>query len=79
MSNSENTKGKDAVASGVDAIVVCPCPDCGEEMGDPVDTTFSNIHTDRAKPGQHTGDIYECEKCEQRWIDDFLNDVFRQW
>lgn len=77
--SKQNRESEAEATSAVDALVMCPCPDCGNEMGDPVDTTFSNMHTDRAKPGQHTGDIYECEKCGQRWIDDFLNDVFRPW
>ena len=65
--------------SAVNTIVICPCPECGEDMGEPIDITFSTMHTDRSRPGQHTGDIYECEQCEQRWIDDFLNDVLRPW
>jgi hypothetical protein len=48
------------------------CPDCGSDMGDPVDTTYSNITTTRASVGQHTGDIYSCEECEIRWLDDCL-------
>jgi len=55
------------------------CPDCGIEMGDPVDTTFSNINTPRSKIGQHTGDIYSCEKCEVKWIDDFLSQKVYPW
>ncbi|OGO02706.1 MAG: hypothetical protein A2Y91_02055 [Chloroflexi bacterium RBG_13_54_8] len=44
------------------------CPDCGADMGDPVDTTYSNMKTMRCSIGQHTGDIYSCEKCELRWL-----------
>jgi len=49
------------------------CPNCDVDMGDPVDTTYSNITTKRADIGQHTGDIYFCEKCEGYWLDDFLS------
>ena len=49
------------------------CPDCENEMGEPSDTTYSNIKTKRAEIGQHTGDIYKCETCELCWIDDFLS------
>jgi hypothetical protein len=55
------------------------CPDCGAEMGDPVDTTYSNVTTGRARVGQHTGDIYSCEKCELRWLDDFLSQKVVVW
>ena len=55
------------------------CPDCNEEMGDPVDTTRSNVETKRTKVGQHTGDIYRCEKCEIAWIDDFLTQRMHVW
>jgi len=49
------------------------CPDCGKDMGDPTDTIYSNVDTKRASVGQHTGDIYTCENCEIRWLDDFLS------
>ena len=49
------------------------CPNCDVDMGEPVDTTYSNIKTKRANIGQHTGDIYRCEKCEESFLDDFLS------
>jgi hypothetical protein len=55
------------------------CPDCGTDMGDPVDTTYSNVKTSRSCPGQHTGDIYSCEQCEIKWLDDFLSGQTRPW
>jgi len=55
------------------------CPDCESEMGDPVDTTYSNIRTHRAEVNQHTGDIYWCEQCEVKWLDDFLERKIRPW
>lgn len=48
------------------------CPDCGKDLDEPCDTTYSNINTKRASVGQHTGDIYECDVCDKRWIDNFL-------
>lgn len=55
------------------------CPDCGSDMGDPVDTTYSNTNTTRASVGQHTGDIYYCEKCEVHWLDNFLDQKVVAW
>ena len=55
------------------------CPNCATEMGDPVDTTYSNIKTGRADIGDHTGDIYWCEVCELRWLDDLLSDEIYVW
>ena len=57
-------------AQGGDAV---NCPDCGEDMGDVHDTTYSNVNTGRAQKGEHTGNIYWCQKCEQHWLDDFLD------
>jgi len=54
------------------------CPECGKEMT-LHDSTYSNINTDRAKVGQHTGDIYSCEYCEQDYIDDFLISGLYRW
>lgn len=55
------------------------CPNCGKELDDVVDTTYSNYKSDRAENGQHTGDIYSCDECEILVIDDFLNNVVREW
>lgn len=55
------------------------CPGCGKELEEPEDTTYSNIKTSRAEIGQHTGDIYYCEKCEVWWLDDFLDNEVRIW
>lgn len=54
------------------------CPECGKEMI-LHDSTYSNINTDRAKVGQHTGYIYRCEDCEQDYIDDFLINRLYCW
>lgn len=54
------------------------CLSCGKEM-EITDTTYSNINTDRACVGQHTGDIYTCEDCEQHFIDNFLTGNFEGW
>jgi len=55
------------------------CPDCEEEMGDPVDTTYSTVKTYRAEIGQHTGDIFYCPICDVKWLDDFLEIKIRPW
>ncbi len=49
------------------------CPECNKELEEVVDTTYSNINSERAKIGQHTGDIYRCDDCEKRWLDNFLS------
>lgn len=43
------------------------------------DTTYSNINTERASEGQHTGDIYTCEDCEQHFVENFLTGNFEGW
>ena len=42
-------------------------------MGEPVDTTFSNRNSARARIGQHTGDIYRCPECGTMWLDNLLD------
>ena len=49
------------------------CPDCGKDMGEAHDKTYSN--TGKKYPGvdpNHTGDIYKCEDCECLWLDNFI-------
>ena len=48
------------------------CSECGTEM-ELVDTTYSNITTKRCNDGDHTGNVYRCEKCEILWLENFLN------
>ena len=48
------------------------CPDCDTEM-EQIDTTYSNINTNRCRIGQHTGNVYKCETCECSWLENFLN------
>ncbi|WP_020208245.1 hypothetical protein [Gilvimarinus chinensis] len=56
------------------------CVHCGHEIeSDPHDTTYSNIETARASVGQHTGDIYKCEGCEELTINDFLSGDQYAW
>lgn len=57
---------------------IMKCPDCGQEM-ELIDTTYSNILTLRAAVGQHTGDIYWCNTCEEHYIDDFLSNSVHYW
>lgn len=54
------------------------CPECNLEM-EHTDTTYSNINTKRAYVGQHTGDIYWCEKCETHYINNFLRGELEIW
>ena len=54
------------------------CPECKKEI-DLVDRTYSNMTTQRVRCGQHTGDIYLCDKCEISWIDNFLDGKVHQW
>lgn len=54
------------------------CPDCGTEM-ELRDTTYSNVNTNRAYNGQHTGDIYYCPICDEWWLDDFLTGDLEIW
>ena len=55
------------------------CPDCGKELSDIIDTTYSNYNSGRCYEGQHTGNIYWCEDCEIKVIDDFVNNCVRSW
>lgn len=55
------------------------CPECGNNMGEPVDKTYSNYNSGRARKGEHTGDVYTCKNCEIRWLDDFLNNKLRPY
>ena len=55
------------------------CPDCGKEM-ELHDTTYSN--TGKRYHGvnpDHTGDVYKCEDCECRWLDNFITGRFEQY
>jgi hypothetical protein len=55
------------------------CPDCDKELDEVIDTTYSNYNSGRCYEGQHTGDVYWCDVCEQRYIDDFVNNCVRYW
>lgn len=55
------------------------CPDCGTDLYEVIDTTYSNYQSKRCYEGQHTGDIYWCEDCECRYIDDFVDNCVRYW
>ena len=49
------------------------CPECGSTMNIS-DTTFSNVNTERAKIGQHTGNVYHCDGCGESFLENLLND-----
>lgn len=55
------------------------CPTCENELVDIHDTTYSNISTSRCNAGDHTGDIYVCEECDERWLDNFLTGGIEEW
>ena len=55
------------------------CIHCGKELEEVHDTTYSNINTERAYKGQHTGNIYFCEDCELMTIDNFLSGRTEPW
>ena len=55
------------------------CIECGELVEEVHDTTYSNINTNRAYKGQHTSDIYYCDKCDTLMIDDFLSGEVEEW
>lgn len=54
------------------------CPNCFKEM-ELIDTTYSNYNSRRAYEGQHTGDVYECKKCEMVYLNDFLINKLYEW
>lgn len=55
------------------------CAHCDAEVEGVHDTTYANYNSGRAVIGQHTGDIYKCEVCDELSIDDFLYGEIRQW
>ena len=59
------------------------CPDCGFEMGDSIDTTYSNTGKGFKSVipcgPNHTGDIFFCERCECKWVHDFIRDTVTRW
>jgi hypothetical protein len=54
------------------------CPECKNEM-ELIDETYCNYNSSRASKGQHTGDIYRCDHCEEDYIDSFLDGGLRKW
>lgn len=54
------------------------CPECGMEM-ELIDSTYCNYDSPRASKGQHTGDIYRCNNCEEDYINSFLDNELRIW
>ena len=49
------------------------CIGCGYLIEEISDTTYSNIKTERAYVGQHTGNIYKCVVCDEKTLDNFLS------
>jgi len=55
------------------------CPECEKEM-EQIDTTYSNVNTERAKKEQHTGNIYRCDDCDLLWLENLLNNgILEAW
>lgn len=54
------------------------CLECNEEV-EKVDTTYSNYNSERTYKGQHTGDIYNCTKCDKIYIDDHIIGKFYEF
>ncbi len=54
------------------------CPSCNGELTQE-DTTYSNMNSERASAGQHTGDIYFCDLCEEYYLDNFLDNKIQKW
>lgn len=54
------------------------CPECNINM-EQIDTTYSNVETNRCKKDQHTGDIYRCQKCSELYIDNILSGKLEPW
>ena len=76
----ETTELKGKTATDVYAVLVTglSCTECTKEM-EQIDTTYSNMKTDRCEIGQHTGDIYECKICEMLFMDNMLNGKLEPW
>lgn len=55
------------------------CCECEEKLEEIIDTTYANYTNHRVNNGDHTGDIYYCEKCDLKIIDDSLNGCVRVW
>lgn len=56
------------------------CSECGAEMGDPVDKAFCKRRDSKyADCGEHTGDIYYCEICDDKYLHDFPHDEVVPW
>jgi hypothetical protein len=55
------------------------CPECEADIGDPVDATYCNYDSPRVEKGRHTGNIYYCEACDVKWLDNFLTGQIEIW
>ena len=42
-----------------------------------IEPVHSNYNSSRATKGQHTGDVYKCENCDEIYLDDFLCNELR--
>ena len=78
MTTNVNLKNETPTFGNVLLCEGLSCPECSKAM-EQVDTTYSNTKTQRAEIGQHTGDIYFCEHCEQHYIDNLLSGNIEAW
>ena len=54
------------------------CPECNNELRF-VEPVHSNYNSGRTVKGQHTGDVYRCDICEDTYLDDFLINQLYVW
>jgi len=55
------------------------CPECGTLM-DLVDTTICHIKNSKVfKFGERTGDIYECDRCQQYYFFNLKTEKLQRW
>jgi hypothetical protein len=54
------------------------CPECKNELKF-LEIVYSNYNSGRAVKGEHTGDVYRCDTCEETYLDDFLEGGLRNF
>jgi uncharacterized protein with PIN domain len=54
------------------------CPECKNELRF-IESVYSNYNSGRAVKGEHTGDVYRCDTCEETYLDDFLINQLYVW
>ena len=54
------------------------CEECNSEI-EQIDTTYSNFDSDRVRNRTHTGNIYECHKCEIMILENLITGSSERW